>query len=67
MELAAGAVRVGGLSLLDALAARRDLPAGIDRAALAPAFDLAPAIAAAARFTDRALAEAARVRKLLAS
>ena len=67
VEQAAGVVRDGGMSLLDALAARPDLPVGIDRAVLAPAFDLAPAIAAAARFTDRALAEAARVRAVLAS
>jgi 3-carboxy-cis,cis-muconate cycloisomerase len=65
VEEAASAAREGGMSLLDALSARPDLPAGVDRAGLAAAFDLAPVVAAAARFADRALAEAARVRTSL--
>jgi 3-carboxy-cis,cis-muconate cycloisomerase len=65
VEEAAATVRDTGASLLDALASRPDLPAGLDRTTLAAAFDLAPAVAAAARFTDRALADAAHVRTLL--
>ena len=65
VEAAAGTVRDGGGTLLDALAARPDLPAGVDRAVLAAAFDSAPAIAAAATFVDRALASAARSRSRL--
>jgi hypothetical protein len=58
-------VRDRGGTLLDALAARPDLPAGVDRTVLAAAFDPAPAIAAAATFVDRALASAARSRTRL--
>ena len=65
VEAAAGTVRDRGGTLLDALAARPDLPAGVDRAVLAAAFDPAPAIAAAATFVDRALALAARSRSRL--
>jgi 3-carboxy-cis,cis-muconate cycloisomerase len=62
VERAAGIVRGTGAPLLDALLALEDLPPGVDRALLAPAFDVAPAVAAAATFVDRALAHAATVR-----
>lgn len=61
VEEAAGEVRATGRPLLDVLAARRDLPAGIDRAALAAAFDLSPAIASAGQWIDPARDQAARV------
>ncbi|WP_407524352.1 lyase family protein [Methylobacterium oryzisoli] len=61
VEAAAGAVREGRGSLAAVLAARPEA-AGID---LQPAFDLAPAIRAGARTTDRALAETARLAALL--
>ncbi|MBL8671718.1 MAG: adenylosuccinate lyase family protein [Alphaproteobacteria bacterium] len=62
VERAAARVRSDGTTLAAALAA--DAAAeGID---LAPAFDLAPAVAAAQPWIDRALAEVARVRALLA-
>jgi 3-carboxy-cis,cis-muconate cycloisomerase len=55
VEEAAGEVRVSGRSLLDVLRERSD-------AALDGAFDLTPAINAAALWTDRALAHARQVR-----
>jgi 3-carboxy-cis,cis-muconate cycloisomerase len=61
VEEAAGAVRDGAGSLAEVLAQRPET-AGID---LAPAFDLAPAVRAGARTTDRALAETARFAALL--
>ncbi len=66
VERAAGVVRDDGTPLLEALLALADLPAGADRALLAPAFDVAPAVAAAATFVDRALAHAADVRGRIA-
>lgn len=66
VEEAAGAVRATGKPLLDVLAARSDLPAGIDRTALATAFDLTPAIAAAAQWVDPARRQAAHVAARLA-
>jgi 3-carboxy-cis,cis-muconate cycloisomerase len=65
VEEAAAAVRDGGATLLDALAARPDLPPGIDREKLATAFDLGQAIRAGARFADRAVAEAQAVLAVL--
>jgi 3-carboxy-cis,cis-muconate cycloisomerase len=67
VEDAAGEVRETGRPLLDCLLARGDLPAGIDRAALATAFDLTPAIAAAGQWIDPARDEAARVAARLAA
>ncbi|MCZ8097917.1 MAG: adenylosuccinate lyase family protein [Burkholderiales bacterium] len=62
VERAAGIVRDTGTPLLDALLALDGLSPGVDRALLAPAFDVAPSVAAAAIFVDRALAHAATVR-----
>ncbi|WP_293856460.1 adenylosuccinate lyase family protein [uncultured Alsobacter sp.] len=61
VEEAAGEVRSSGRHLLDVLADRPDLPAGIDRAALAAAFDLSPAVAAASQWIDPVREAAARV------
>ncbi|MFO1146902.1 MAG: lyase family protein [Alsobacter sp.] len=61
VEKAAGAVRDGAADLLAALLQQPDLPAGLDRQKLAQAFDLQPAVAAGARFTERAVAAAAVV------
>ncbi len=66
VERAAAAVRDAGQDLLEALLAAPDLPPGLGRAELEPAFDAAPAIAAAAAFADRALAHAQAVRTRLA-
>jgi len=64
VEHAAGDVRRSGAQLRDVLAADEAVRAcGID---LSAAFDLAPAIAAAGPWVDRAVAEAARVRAKLA-
>jgi 3-carboxy-cis,cis-muconate cycloisomerase len=63
---AADVVRDTGRPLLDALLALDGLPPGADRKRLAPAFDIAPSIAAAATFVDRALAHAAAVRGRIA-
>lgn len=57
VETAAGRVRDGGGTLQAVLEAMPEA-AGTD---LAPAFDLAPAVAAAARATDRAVAEIGRL------
>jgi 3-carboxy-cis,cis-muconate cycloisomerase len=61
VEHAAGEVRRTGRPLRAVLEAE-PAAAGTD---LAPAFDLAPAVAAAGPWVDRAVADAARVRKLL--
>ena len=53
-------------STADVLCGRRDLPADLDPATLAAAFDPAPATAAAARFADRGVAEARRILARLA-
>ena len=66
VERAAGIVRDTGTPLLDALLALDGLPPGADRTLLAPAFDFAPSVAAAATFVDRALAHAATVRSRIA-
>ncbi|MHB2165388.1 3-carboxy-cis,cis-muconate cycloisomerase [Alsobacter sp. R-9] len=66
VERAAEKVRDGGGTLLDALVAE-GLPEGIDRAGLADAFDAGPAVEAAGRFVDRALAHAAIVRTRVAA
>jgi 3-carboxy-cis,cis-muconate cycloisomerase len=63
IEDAASEVRATGRSLREILGAR----AGLDPEALDAAFDLGPAVAAAAAAADRALAEVAQVRSLLAS
>jgi 3-carboxy-cis,cis-muconate cycloisomerase len=63
VERAAGEVRRTGTPLEDVLATDPDA-AGVD---LAPAFDLAPAIAAAGPWVDRAVQDAARVRARLAA
>jgi 3-carboxy-cis,cis-muconate cycloisomerase len=65
VEHAAEAVRDGDVDLLAALLQQPDLPAGLDRQALAAAFDLGPVTAAGARFTNRALASASAVRLTL--
>ena len=65
VEHAAGQVRDTGASLADVLAkdaAARD--SGVD---LAPAFDLAPAVTAAARWVDPAINHADGIRARLAS
>ena len=65
VEHAAAIVRETGATLADVLDADPAVRAsGID---LAPAFDLAPAVAAALPWVDRAVADAARVRRLLAA
>ena len=63
VERAAGEVRRTGTPLEDVLAMDPDA-AGVN---LAPAFDLAPAIAAAGPWVDRAVQDAARVRVGLAT
>jgi 3-carboxy-cis,cis-muconate cycloisomerase len=65
VEAAAARVRDRDGTLLDALAGAADLPAGLDRSALEGAFDLRPAIAAAARFVDRAVNASAAIRATL--
>jgi 3-carboxy-cis,cis-muconate cycloisomerase len=63
VEHAAAEVRRSGVGMREVLAADPAVQAaGVD---LAPAFDLAPAIAAAGPWVDRAVAHAARVRALL--
>ena len=61
VERAAGEARRGAMPL-SAVLARDPAAAGVD---LAPAFDLAPAIAAAGPWVDRAVLAATRVRTLL--
>ncbi len=65
VEEAAARVRASGGTLAEELGGSR-LPAGVEAASLAAAFDLAPAVRAAAQWVDPVLAEAARVRASLA-
>jgi 3-carboxy-cis,cis-muconate cycloisomerase len=66
VEAAADEVRRTGKTLGDALAASSAIPKALQGSVVA-SFDLAPAIAAAAAMTDRAVIEALTVRRLLAA
>ncbi len=65
VEHATSVVRDTGQPLQAVLAASPDVPASVDRASLAAAFDLSPSISAAARFVDRACKEAQAIRAAL--
>jgi 3-carboxy-cis,cis-muconate cycloisomerase len=65
VEYAAERVRQTGVSLADVLA--KDATARDSGVELAPAFDLAPAVTAAARWVDPAINHADRIRARLAS
>jgi 3-carboxy-cis,cis-muconate cycloisomerase len=65
LEQAAGRVRTSGLSLAEVLRSDADLSRDVPADALTAAFDLSPAVAAAAAWVDRALAEIGRIRERL--
>jgi 3-carboxy-cis,cis-muconate cycloisomerase len=65
VEEAAADVRDGGATLFDAILRHADCPDDLTSAALAKAFDPAPAVAAAEGWTPQALALAAETIALL--